>query len=340
LDASRTIKFGIVGCGSIGSRHLAVVSSDPRAEVVAICDIDIPTCQKYSQLHGGVPYYTDYRQMYREANADVVSICTPHSCHAPMAIEAARAGKHALVEKPMALTVRDAEEVIAAAREHHTELMVVKQNRYNVPISLVRNVLDEGRLGQIYMVECNVLWNRHEGYYRDSAWRGRKEYEGGALYTHASHFLDLMIWWCGDVVSAQAEIATRKHAIETEDCGMAALRFETGVLGSLAWTTCVYNRNYEGSITLIGEKGTIKVGGPYLNKIEYWDVQSCPLPEGIAFVDRPNEYGKYMGTSSNHDKVIRDVVAHLLDKMDFVVDGNVGLKSIKAIELIYRSARR
>ncbi len=187
------------------------------------------------------------------------------------------------------------------------------------------------------MVVCNVLWNRHEGYYRDSNWRGKKELEGGALYTQVSHFLDLMIWWFGDVVQASSQIATFSHNIEIEDNGTSRMVFDSGVMGSLNWSTSVYNKNYEGSITILGENGTIKIGGQYLNKIDFWDVQSMPLPEDIAFVDKPNSYGKYQGTSSNHDKVINEVVSDLLFERHNTVEGDEGIKTIQAIEMIYAS---
>ena len=256
-----------------------------------------------------------------------------------MAIQAAGAGRHVLVEKPMALTTRDAHEMIAAAEQNGVRLMVVKQNRFNVPIALAHRALQEGRLGRVFMVQVNVLWNRMDSYYSDSQWRGRAALEGGALYTQVSHFLDLLIWWFGDVVDASGVLATRNHPIEIEDCGTAQLRFDSGVLGSLVWTTCVYNRNYEGSITIVGEHGTIKIGGQYLNKIEHWDVRSYPLPDNVVFLDRPNNYGKYQGTSSNHDQVIANVVGRLLNERSQVVEGDEGLKTIEAIELIYRNSQ-
>jgi UDP-N-acetyl-2-amino-2-deoxyglucuronate dehydrogenase len=332
------VKFAIVGLGNIGTRHAAVINAEPRASLVGVCDIEIEKCRRVSSLYGELPWYKDFNDLIRNTEAEVVNVCTPHGLHAPMAIAAADAGKHILVEKPMALTVLDSQRMIDAANRNGVRLMVVKQNRYNVPIALAKATLDAGRLGKIYMVQCNVLWNRHPGYYAESKWRGTKELEGGALYTQASHFLDLMIWWFGDVVGAHAEIATQKHSIETEDCGNALLRFSSGVMGSLTWTVCVYNKNYEGSITIIGEKGIIKIGGPYLNKIEHWDVLSYPLPDGIDFIDKPNIYGKYQGTSSNHDKVVQDVIASLLNERHHVVEGDEGIKTIKAIEEIYNNA--
>jgi predicted dehydrogenase len=190
------------------------------------------------------------------------------------------------------------------------------------------------------MVQCSVLWNRHQGYYSESAWRGRKAFEGGALYTQVSHFIDLLIWWFGDLVSARAEISTRNHSIEIEDCGTALVEFASNVMGEFSWTTCVFNKNYEGSITIIGEKGIIKIGGQYLNKIEHWDVQGFPLPDDVQYVDQPNAYGKYQGTSSNHDKVINDVVSDILFNRHNVVNGEGGIKTVRAIELIYKNSKR
>ena len=335
------IKFAIAGCGAIGSRHAAVLDAEPRAEIVAFCDIDHQNAEKLRSLYGAtIPVYTDFSAMLREVDAEIISICTPHALHAPMAIEAANSGKHILVEKPMALTTRDADEMIRVAEENGVRLMVVKQNRYNVPIALAKKALDSGKVGRVFMVKCDVLWNRHDGYYKDSTWRGNKELEGGALYTQASHFIDLLNWWFGDVVSAEGHIATKNHDIEVEDCGTAFLQFDSGVIGSLTWTTCVYNKNYEGSITIIGEYGTIKIGGQYLNKIEYWDVRALPFLEGTEFTDKPNLYGKYQGTSSNHDKVVGDVVASLLKEGHNAVEGDEGIMSIRAIEMIYESCRQ
>lgn len=332
------IKFVVVGCGNIGKRHLAVISEEPRAELVAFCDIEETVCQNFAEQYPGIPWFTDFTTMLSEMDCEVVSICTPHGLHAPMAIAACELKKHVLVEKPMALCTEDCNRMIETAKANGVQVMVVKQNRFNIPTAMTKMALDSGMMGRIFMVQANVLWNRHEGYYAESTWRGRKELEGGALHTQASHFIDLMVWWFGDVVEATAEISTKNHAIEIEDCGSAVLKFESKVLGTLNWTTCVYNKNYEGSITIIGEHGTIKIGGQYLNKIEFWDVRSFPLPEDIQFTDKPNAYGKYQGTSSNHDKVIGSVVAELLNERHNVVEGDEGIKTIQAIEMIYKNA--
>jgi len=334
------IKFAVVGCGSIGTRHLAVIDAEPRAEIVAICDIDQTKCEQLSEQYGGIRIFTDYGKLLAETSADIINICTPHALHAPMSIMAAQAHKHILVEKPMSLTTAEAHSMLEAAEKYGVDLMVVKQNRYNVPITLTKQALDNGRLGRVFMVQCNVLWNRHDEYYSKSEWRGRISEEGGALYTQASHFIDLLIWWFGDVIKASCDIATMNHKIEIEDCGTSNLLFSSGVIGTFAWTTCVYNKNLEGSITIIAENGTVKIGGQYLNRIEHWDVKSYPLPENINFVDKPNIYSKYQGTSSNHEKVIADVVAKHLGETHTVVHGEEGIRTIEAIQMMYAQARK
>lgn len=332
---SNKVKFAIVGCGSIGKRHIAVLDADPEAEVIAICDLDTKKATELSNLYGGIKVYSDYSLMLKEIDADVVNVVTPHHLHAQMSIDALNNGFNVLVEKPMALTAKDCASMNEAAKKSNLNLWVVKQNRYNVPIRLAKEALENNRLGKVFMVKCDILWNRYQGYYDESPWRGKKKFEGGALYTQASHFIDLLVWWFGDLIDAECKMETQNHQIETEDSGIAVLKFANGTMGSLIWTTCVYNKNYEGSITIIGEKGTVKIGGQYLNKIEYWDVEGFPLPEGIEFSDKPNAYGKYQGTSSNHDKVIRSIISQIKGRSFETVDGYEGIKSIHAIEKLY-----
>ncbi|MGB3779014.1 MAG: Gfo/Idh/MocA family oxidoreductase, partial [Tunicatimonas sp.] len=331
--------FGVVGCGHIGKRHLAVINAEPHANLVGICDTDPEKVAQFTNQYPSIQGYDNYEQMLDEAAIDIVSICTPHGWHATMSIAAARAHKHILVEKPMALSSRESREMIEAAQQHGVKLYVVKQNRYNVPIRLTKQALDEQRLGKIFMVQCNVMWNRHQAYYEQSSWRGKKQLEGGALQTQVSHFLDLLVWWFGTIKEAKTIMDTLNHDIEIEDCGVSALRFENGTIGSLLWTTCVYNVNYEGSITIIGEKGTIKIGGKYLNQIEFWDVQSYPMATEIEFADQPNEYGQYQGSSSNHDKLIHNLIDQIVDRRQGMVEGEEGMKTIEAIETIYAHAK-
>jgi UDP-N-acetyl-2-amino-2-deoxyglucuronate dehydrogenase len=333
------IKFGVIGCGSIGKRHIAVLDAEPEAELVAICDQDEAKARELSELYGGIPYFTDYKEMLAKIKADVVNVVTPHALHKSMSVDAMNAGFNVLVEKPMALSVEDCNDMNEASKASGKKLWVVKQNRHNVPVRLAKQAIAEGRLGKIFMVKCDILWNRYQGYYDESPWRGKIEEEGGALFTQASHFIDLLIWWCGDIVEVKAHAETQNHSIQTEDTGIAILRFDSGTIGSLVWTTCVYHKNFEGSITIIGEKGTIKIGGQYLNKMEYWDVEGYPLPEGIDFNDKPNAYGKYQGTSSNHDKVVKAIISRFHDQSDETVAGTEGTRSVDAIEQIYKHIR-
>ena len=329
------VKFAVVGCGSIGKRHIAVIDAEPQAELVAICDIDEKKCIELSKLYGDVKYYTSYESMLNEVNVDILSIATPHGLHASMTIQATNAKRNVLVEKPMALNSNDCKTMIDSANKNNVKLFVVKQNRYNTPIALTKTAIESGKVGRIFMTQCNVMWNRHQEYYNESDWRGKKDLEGGALHTQVSHFIDLLIWWFGDIIEAKTIVDTMNHQIEIEDCGVSSIKFKSGVLGSLFWTTCVYNKNFEGSIAIIGEKGTIKIGGKYLNKIEYWDVQSYPLPDDIEFEDAPNNYGKYQGTSSNHDKLITNLVELFAQNRKGIVEGTEAIKTIEGIERIY-----
>ena len=305
---------------------------------MAFCDVDRNKLELYAQQYPHAVAYTDYERMLRESEVDIVSICTPHGLHSLQSIQAAYHGKHILVEKPMALTSIESERMIHAARDNGVKLYVVKQNRYNRPILLTQEALRSGKLGRVFMVQCNVIWNRHDAYYEQSPWRGNRHLEGGALQTQVSHFIDLMIWWFGELEQAKTIMDTLNHDIQIEDCGVSALRFSGGTIGSLLWTTCSYRQNYEGSITIVAEHGTVKIGGKYLNEIEYWDVKDYPLPDDLPMDDLPNQYGTYQGSSSNHDKLVHDLIGQLIERREGVVEGEEGMKTIRAIETIYGAA--
>lgn len=220
------LKFAVVGCGNIGQRHINVISNEPKATLTDICDKDYAKANRLASELNGVTAYQGFDKMLEATSAEIICVCTPHGLHAPMSIKAARAGKHILVEKPMALTSRQSQQMIEVAEEENVRLFVVKQNRYNKPIALAKKALEENKLGQIFMVQCNVMWNRHAGYYANSSWRGKKELEGGALHTQVSHFIDLLIWWFGDLKNAQTITDTLHQNVEIEDCGVSALRFK------------------------------------------------------------------------------------------------------------------
>lgn len=335
----KTIKFLVVGCGSIGKRHLAVIDENPFSELVAICDSNKSECTILSKLYDNVSYYTDYQEMLKESVAHVVVIATPHFLHCDMAIYAANNNFNIIVEKPMALNVNDCNNMNFAAKKNNVDLFVIKQNRFNIPVKMTKEALDKNQLGEIYFIKCDIFWNRNNNYYKDSDWRGDISKEGGALYTQASHFIDLMIWFCGEVDSFSGLLQTKSHSIEIEDIGSVVMNFKSKTIGNINWTTSVYSKNYEGSITIIGENGTIKIGGKYLNKIVYWDVKNNDLPKNIDYSDKPNNYGKYQGSSSNHDKVFDSVIMKLNNKKTDFTDGYEGVKSISLIENIYKEIR-
>lgn len=332
---SEQLTFGVIGCGQIGRRHLAAIAREPRARAAAICDIDRAVLEEAGAALPGLFTSEDHADLLALEEIDIVSICTPHHSHAELAIAAARAGKDVLVEKPMALNQADAERMIEAARQNGVKLIVVKQNRFNAPVELVARALQDQRLGKIYMVQCNVFWNRYPGYYAQSPWRGRRAQEQGALHTQVSHFIDLLVWWLGPLEDARTITGTLHHDIEIEDCGASALRFESGTIGSINWSTAIYNVNYEGSITLMGEKGTIKIGGRYLNRIEFWDVESYPEPAIETSADKPNDYGTYVGSSANHGRLFEEVAAHVIGARGGIVEGAEGMLTVSAIERIY-----
>ncbi len=334
--SDKKIKFAIVGYGNIGKRHEKVIQNEEKALLTGICDNDKEQL-KSTQEKGYLFAQTDFKTFIQHVDADVLSICTPHHLHAGMTIQALDKGLHVIVEKPMCLSIKEGEEMIKAAELNNRNLFVVKQNRYNIPVSVTHEAIQKNMLGKIHLITCSVLWNRYEGYYTDSNWRGKKATEKGALYTQGSHFIDLLVWWFGDIITAKTIAETKMHAIETDDCGTSVVKFKNGALGSISWTTNVYNKNYEGSITIIGEKGTIKIGGQYLNEIEYWDVKSFPLPANLRFIDKPNIYSAYQGSSSNHDLVYKNIISSLNNESANIIDGEEGLKTIRAIEKIYQS---
>jgi predicted dehydrogenase len=241
-----------------------------------------------------------------EPEIDVVSICTPNGLHAHHTRLALAAQKHVICEKPMAINSKDCTRMIDAAQRAHKQLFIVKQNRFNPPVMALKKVVDEGRLGRIFNVQLNCFWNRGREYYRDSDWKGRIAMDGGTLFTQFSHFIDLIYWLAGEVVRVHAFRGNFLHQgiIEFEDTGAVALEFESGALGTINYTVNSYKKNMEGSITVFGEKGTVKVGGQYLNVLEYQSIDGyeiTDLPES-----RPaNEYGFHQGSMSNHTRSIR-----------------------------------
>lgn len=336
-ENKKPVGFVIIGCGRIAERHAEHIEKLGR--LVAVCDSKPERVALFTKKYN-VPGFFDIDAMLTaHPDADVVSVCTPNGLHAEHSIKALRAGYHVICEKPMALSVADCEQMIMAAERSGKKLFIVKQNRFNPPIVEVKRLIDDGKLGKIFSIQLNCFWNRGEGYYKDSDWKGTRALDGGVLYTQFSHFIDLLYWMFGDVEEVKAYVGNRNHPyIEIDDHGVVALRFWNGVIGTIHFSTNAHKKNLEGSITIFGEKGTVKVGGEYLNVLEHasvLDYTPPTLPMGTA-----NDYGTYKGSMSNHDKVYKNVLDVLRDNGVISTSGMEGLKTVEIIRKIYDSSDR
>jgi predicted dehydrogenase len=276
-----------------------------------------------------------------EKELDVISVCTPNGLHAEHSIKAFRRGFHVLCEKPMAISVFDCGEMIKEAEKANKRLFIVKQNRYNPPVKALKEALEEKRLGRILSVQLNCFWNRNDEYYTESDWKGTKKLDGGTLFTQFSHFIDLLYWMFGDIKRVEAIAKNLNHdkIIEFEDSGVVIIEFLNDIIGTINYTVNSYGKNMEGSLTVFGELGTVKVGGQYLNELEYQNIKDyriSDLPAG----NPPNNYGQYIGSMSNHDKVYENIVDVLLNQGTIGANGFEGLKTVEIIDKIYNAAGR
>ena len=332
------MKFALVGCGRIAQRHAEHIANNGR--LVAVCDIDREKADQMAMSTGANAYYDLGDLLFNEKDLDVVAICTPNGLHAAHCIKVLEAGIHVLCEKPMALSSADCRAMINTAEKVGKNLFVVKQNRFNPPIQAVKKLLEENRLGKIYSIQLNCFWNRDPVYYANS-WKGSLAMDGGTLFTQFSHFIDLLYWMVGDVTDVEAIFTNYAHKgiIEFEDTGVAILRFQNGVTGTLNYTVNSHRKNMEGSVTIFGEKGTVKIGGEYLNRIDYQDIEGYVIPE-LPQGKGANQYGTYQGSMSNHDKVYENLVGFLQNKEPVYISSLEGLKTVEIIEKIYNSAVR
>jgi UDP-N-acetyl-2-amino-2-deoxyglucuronate dehydrogenase len=332
----KKIRFAIIGCGRIAQRHAEHINR--KGILTAVCDIDKGKADQLANEYKAIPFYNIEELLKSDTGLDVISICTPNGLHAGHSIKALKAGFHVLCEKPMALKVEDCEKMIEAAESAGKRLFIIKQNRYNPPVVAVKKALEEGRLGKIYSIQLNCFWNRGLAYYANS-WKGTRELDGGTLFTQFSHFIDLLYWMIGDIAEVRSMMQNFAHgdAIEFEDTGVVLLKFVNGALGSINYTVNSYGKNMEGSLTIFGEKGTVKIGGQYLNELEYQNIHDYTignLPAGnIA-----NEYGAYQGSMSNHDKVYDNLIDVLLHNGIITTSAWEGLKTVSIIEKIYNTA--
>jgi predicted dehydrogenase len=270
---SNNIKFAIIGCGRIAQRHAEHISN--FGELIAVCDIEFEKAEKLGEEYNVKAYKSIADLLSNESEVDVVSICTPNGLHAEHSIKTLNAGFHVLCEKPMAINSHDCGRMIQAAEKHNKRLFVIKQNRFNPPVAAVKKAIEEGKFGNIYSVQLSCFWNRNEDYYENS-WKGTKDIDGGTLFTQFSHFIDLLYWLIGDVKRANAFVNNYHHKgiIEFEDTGVVSLEFYNGAIGTINYTVNSYGGNMEGSLSIFGEKGTVKIGGQYLNELEYQNIEN------------------------------------------------------------------
>lgn len=332
--------FGLIGYGKIGERHVEHIIAHPEAELHSIFDIKADRLNLFRNKYKGIQTYDSLKGILGDPAIDIITICTPNSTHADIAIAAMKAGKHVLVEKPMAISKVDCEGMIHIALKTGKSLFVVKQNRFNPPVQAVKMLVDEKKLGKILSVAVNCYWNRNEWYYKSSDWKGKKAFDGGTLFTQFSHFIDVIYYLLGDMQILHAQMANVSHKgmIEFEDTGIVSfLLKDSHAPGVLHYTTSAFQKNMEGSITIFAENATIKIGGKYLNTIDYQATNGfdiTDLPAGAA----SNNYGDYEGSMSNHDKVIDNVIQSLNGKVEIMTNAYDGLKTVEIIENIYQVA--
>jgi len=330
------IRIGLIGCGRISKNHFDAVSQIPEAEFVAICDTDKARADAVGKERNISKVYYDHHKMLATENLDLVSICTPSGTHPDIGIDVAKAKINVLTEKPMAINIESADKLIKACDDNHVKLFVVKQNRLNSTMQLLKKAVDKNRFGRIYMAQSNVFWQRPQSYYDAAKWRGTWEFDGGAYMNQASHYVDAMYWLLGNVESVSAYTATMARKIEAEDTGCAILHFRNGIIASINVTMLTYPKNFEGSITIIGEKGIVKVGGVAVNKIEKWEFEEYDDDDRIVLDSNympPNVYG------FGHNPYYRNVIDTLLNRAVPCTDGRDGRKSVEIIQAIYESAK-
>lgn len=336
IDSSRKIRVAVVGCGRISQNHFgSIARHGDEMELVAVCDNDAARLQEHADKYG-VPGFARLEQLLIESKPDLLAICTPSGLHPDQCILAARYGVHVMTEKPMATRWNDGLRMVKACDEANVRLFVVKQNRRNSTLQLLKRAVDEGRFGKIYMVNLNVFWSRPQEYYDSAKWRGTWELDGGAFMNQASHYVDLLDWIVGPIDRVQAMTATLARDIEVEDTGVLNVRWRSGALGSMAVTMLTWPKNLEGSITILGEKGSVRVGGLAVNEIQHWqfaDEADYDVRVREANYETTSVYG------FGHPLYYKNVVEVLRGRAEPETDGREGLKSLEVLIAAYLSAR-
>ena len=332
---SKKIKFAVIGCGHIGKRHAEMITRNQDAELVALIDVKKKEDLGIDQYQ--VPFFNTIQDFLKSnIEVDVINIATPNGFHASQALECLDAKKHVVIEKPMALNKQDAEKVIFKALQVHKHVFAVMQNRYSPPSVWIKDLIESGKLGKIFMVQLNCYWNRDNRYYKADSWHGKKDLDGGTLFTQFSHFIDIMYWLFGDMQNIQGKFKDFNHTDLTdfEDSGFVNFDFVNGGMGSLNYSTSVWNQNLESSMTIIAENGSVKIGGQYMDKVEYCHIKDYTMPE-LAPTNPGNDYGAYKGSAQNHNFIIQNVIDVLHGNTAITTNALEGLKVVDIIERIY-----
>ena len=328
-------KIALVGCGRIAKNHFEAIAQEQRFELVGVCDVIEKRAKEAGQTYE-VPHFKDLKKMLDTVPMDIIAVCTPSGVHPQNGILAAEQKVHVLTEKPMATRLKDADALIEACDRNHVRLFVVKQNRLNATMQLLRQAIDKGRFGKIYQASVNVFWQRPQEYYDLAKWRGTWEFDGGAFMNQASHYVDALEWLIGEPESVMAMTTTMARKIETEDMGAAVVRFRNGVIATINVSMLVFPKNYEGSITILGEKGTVKIGGIAVNKIEKWEFEEYDDDDKIVFESNYNPPNVYGYGHLGYYKNVADVLGGAAEPD---TDGRSGRKSLELILGIYKSSQ-
>ena len=335
MNDNKKIKFAIVGGGHIGKRHAEMIRRNPESELIAICDIK--TKSDLGLTGDEAHFFSSIDDLLNSGiDFDVLSVCTPNGLHAEHTLKALDSKKHVVIEKPMALTVADCEKIIFRALQVSRQVFCVMQNRYSPPSLWIKEIVSKNILGQIFLVQLNCYWNRDKRYYNGKTWKGTPDLDGGTLFTQFSHFIDIMYWLFGDIINIQARFADFNHKDNTsfEDSGIVSFDFLNGAIGSINYSTSVWDSNLESSMTIIGEKGSVKIGGQYMNEVEHCHISNYKMPV-LPPVNPANDYGNYKGSAANHHYIIENVIDTLKERTVITTNALEGLKVVDIIERIY-----
>ncbi len=336
ISENQKVRFAVVGSGHIGKRHAEMIRRDAEAELVAM--VDVRSAESCDATAFGVPFFNSIEDLLSSGlDFDVVNICTPNGFHANQALKSLEAKKHIVVEKPMGLTKDQCEKVIFKSLQQSKHVFCVMQNRYSPPSEWIKQVIEDGILGEIFMVQLNCYWNRDERYYKADGWKGKQDLDGGTLFTQFSHFIDIMYWLFGDIDNIQGKFAdfTHKDSTDFEDSGFVSFDFINGGMGCINYSTAVADKNLESSMTIIGKKGSVKIGGQYMNEVEVCNIPGYEMPT-LAPTNPGNDYGAYKGSAANHHFVISNVIDTLKGRTSATTNALEGLKIVEIIERIYK----